>query len=601
MEKQALGGRELEALRDRLEALQSAAADLVESDDLRVTLRNIVHRAASVVLAPKYLLAVDDPWGGDPLVESVGLAPDEAADLAGRLRAGGPLCDEVVVVDVASSRRRHGRLAAVYPPGRRGPAAERALLGAYARHAAAALDLLMALEDSRRGEARSADLLQLAHRLRAATDEDTIAEVVAAALPDIVGSDSAAVLRWDATSGTLTTAASAGLSAPARAALHAAQLRWDDTPELVEMLTRRRPRVHTVAGASPVLRALLRQLELDEVIVVPLLAGRELLGVATASWSSDRAPRDEHEAVERLYGVGEYAATALQNARLLATVRHQALHDALTGLPNRVLFTRTLEQALLDLAEGEGVAVLFCDLDRFKRVNDTLGHPAGDELLRQVAARLSGVLRTGDTAGRLSGDEIAVLLRCARDPGAAEALARRVVACLQEPFRVAGRELRVTMSVGVALHTGPGGRADDLLRRADDAMYAAKAQGRNQVAVGTSSGASVVPGGPASLENELRHALAAEQLHLDSPSGPSGSPARARSARAPSRSGRAWSGRRRWCGGATPGSARCRRRRSSPWPRRPGSWWSSTCGRCAPRAPPWPGRPARRRPRYTSR
>jgi diguanylate cyclase (GGDEF)-like protein len=148
-----------------------------------------------------------------------------------------------------------------------------------------------------------------------------------------------------------------------------------------------------------------------------------------------------------------------------------------------VLFARELEDLLRGLRGGEGAAVLFCDLDRFKHVNDALGHAAGDELLRQVATRLRGVLRGSDVVGRLSGDEFALMLPGVTEPTAAEALAGRVVACFAEPFRVEGRELRVTTSVGAAVQVGPEGRADLLLRAADTAMYDAKQRGRNQVAV----------------------------------------------------------------------------------------------------------------------
>ena len=105
--------------------------------------------------------------------------------------------------------------------------------------------------------------------------------------------------------------------------------------------------------------------------------------------------RCDGDVLARLRGVGDQASTALQKARLLETVRHQATHDALTGLPNRALFLDRLEAALAGHRAGDHLAVLFCDLDRFKAVNDTLGHAAGDELLRQVAARLRPAVRPG--------------------------------------------------------------------------------------------------------------------------------------------------------------------------------------------------------------
>jgi diguanylate cyclase (GGDEF)-like protein len=159
-------------------------------------------------------------------------------------------------------------------------------------------------------------------------------------------------------------------------------------------------------------------------------------------------------------------------------VRHQATHDALTGLPNRVLFLDQLEAALAGDAGDGRLAVLFCDLDRFKDVNDSLGHAAGDELLRQAAARLRATIRPGDVVGRLSGDEFAIILPGLDDVADAERLAERVVGCFHEPFRVEGREIGAGTSVGVAVHTRAQESADELIRAADAAMYRHKQRGR---------------------------------------------------------------------------------------------------------------------------
>jgi diguanylate cyclase (GGDEF)-like protein len=123
--------------------------------------------------------------------------------------------------------------------------------------------------------------------------------------------------------------------------------------------------------------------------------------------------------------------------------------------------------------------VLFCDLDRFKEVNDTLGHAAGDELLRQVAARVRGAVRPGDTVGRLSGDEFAIILPGLLEPADAHGLAARVTDCFAEPFRLEGTDVVVGTSVGVAVHVTDSERAAELLlREADAAMYRNKQRGR---------------------------------------------------------------------------------------------------------------------------
>ncbi|XVU23109.1 putative bifunctional diguanylate cyclase/phosphodiesterase [Actinoplanes sp. CA-054009] len=159
--------------------------------------------------------------------------------------------------------------------------------------------------------------------------------------------------------------------------------------------------------------------------------------------------------------------------RLEHDLRHQALHDALTGLPNRKLFHDRLELAL----GKAGVAVLYLDLDGFKRVNDSLGHNAGDLLLRTTAERLIAVLRPADTLARLGGDEFAVLLEDA-DQDTAERLAAACVDALGHPLLLQGREATVSVSVGVVPDAGRYAGADEVLRNADVAMYAAKAEGK---------------------------------------------------------------------------------------------------------------------------
>ncbi|MGY1771471.1 diguanylate cyclase domain-containing protein [Blastococcus sp. SYSU D00813] len=470
---------ELAALRGQLRSLQSAAADLVAADDLEAVLHRIVERAAAAVLAPGYLLAVSAPQGGPPLVHASGLPAEQVPDLARRLLAGEDLGAGVVSVDVRSARRHHGRLAALNRPGGGGLGAERDMLAAYAGHAAAALDLVMALDEARLEARRAEALLGLAHRLSAAPDAAAVCREVAAALPGVVGCTSASVLLWDPASGALRAAASEGLEPEATEVLARAVLVAEEVPELVGMLTDREPRSLTVGATSPVLDDLLARLGVAEVVAVPLLAGSALLGVATASWAAGSpAPSRSSDVLARLRGVGDQGATALQKARLLETVRHQATHDALTGLPGRGLLLERLESALAGNPADRHVAVLFCDLDGFKQVNDTLGHAAGDELLRQVSARLRGAIRPGDVVGRLSGDEFAVVLPGLSGPEDAAQVVERLHACFAEPFQLGGRRVDVGTSVGVGVHSGEHGRAGEVLGAADADMYRHKRRGR---------------------------------------------------------------------------------------------------------------------------
>jgi diguanylate cyclase (GGDEF)-like protein len=472
---------ELVALRGQLRTLQSAATDLVASDDVGTALERIVARAAETVLAPAYLLAVESPAGGPPLVHSAGLPKDEVPALAATLLAGGDLGPGAVVVEVASFRRTHGRLAALYGARYGAMGDEASMLTAYAGHAAAALDLLIALEEARQEAARASALLELAHELAAAADATAVTEVVAEALPRIVGCTRASLMLWDPGAGVLRASAAMGMSEEQRALLQGAELRPEDTPELIGMLTDRTPRILDDSTSSPVLRRLLKGISSADVVAVPLLAGNTFLGVATAGWEAGEAPPSlAGDVLVRLRGVGDQASTALQKARLLETVSHQASHDGLTGLPNRTLFLERLANALVDAGRRAHVGVLFSDLDRFKEVNDTLGHAAGDELLRQVAARLRATVRPGDTVGRLSGDEFAIILPGLADPEDAHALAERVAACFTESFRLDGTDVEVGTSVGVAVlrDDADGRTAEQLLREADAAMYRHKQRRR---------------------------------------------------------------------------------------------------------------------------
>jgi diguanylate cyclase (GGDEF)-like protein len=160
-------------------------------------------------------------------------------------------------------------------------------------------------------------------------------------------------------------------------------------------------------------------------------------------------------------------------------IAHLARHDALTNLPNRALFRDELRRAIANCSrEGERVAVLCLDLDRFKPVNDTLGHAAGDELLQQVAIRLASCARAGDLAARLGGDEFGIIQPRVEDEGDAGMLAERIVQSLSAPYDVAGHRVTIGVSVGIAIGAGANGTPDELVHQADLALYRVKAERR---------------------------------------------------------------------------------------------------------------------------
>ena len=234
-----------------------------------------------------------------------------------------------------------------------------------------------ALRSEQRQQRRTTSLGVLAHSLAGAEDTAVVAQVLAAALPEVLSCHASAVWLWDPEPGEVRAAATAGLTPELHEALVSVRVKASETPELAEMLTRREPLVLDVGAVTPTLEAMLQGLGLQAAIGVALLSGSRLLGAVTACWrDGPLAGWALTEAVSRLQGVSDHAATALLNALLLQDARHQARHDALTRLPNRGAFHDALDVALR--ADGPGTAVVYGDLDRFKQVNDQLGHAAGD-------------------------------------------------------------------------------------------------------------------------------------------------------------------------------------------------------------------------------
>jgi diguanylate cyclase (GGDEF)-like protein/PAS domain S-box-containing protein len=196
-------------------------------------------------------------------------------------------------------------------------------------------------------------------------------------------------------------------------------------------------------------------------------------------------------------------------------LRQLAHFDSLTDLPNRVQFIERLEQAMADANRHERlVGVVFLDLDRFKYINDSLGHEKGDGLLREVAMRLSGVVRRGDTVARLSGDEFALVLADMGHVDDAIHVAQKILDVFHQPFRVAGHDLFVTASLGITLYPFDDRGAHELLRNADVAMYRAKESGKNNYQFYVAEMTAKVSE-RLTLENDLRSALERGEFSLN--------------------------------------------------------------------------------------
>ncbi len=228
-------------------------------------------------------------------------------------------------------------------------------------------------------------------------------------------------------------------------------------------------------------------------------------------WLNISAVRNSDNLITHFVGV--FAdISSLKHAQ--ARLDHQAHHDHLTGLPNRLLFENRLRSALDSSRVSEQLgAVLFLDLDRFKQINDSLGHPVGDQLLKAIAARLKLQLRNVDTVARLGGDEFIILLPSLQQAQDAEQVAQKLLHCFSAPFEIDAHEFFISASIGISLYPQDGMDVATLVKNADAAMYQSKAKGRNRSEFYTRSLTFQVNERMA-MEQELRRALERNELRL---------------------------------------------------------------------------------------
>ena len=261
------------------------------------------------------------------------------------------------------------------------------------------------------------------------------------------------------------------------------------------------------------LRDLCDRYQIQSFWSVPILsASGGVLGTLSLIGPSPRAASEADR--QLLESVCRLAAVAIDHRELTDKLSHQAQHDALTGLPNRLLFQDRLSQALaLAKRHGQQVAVIYMDLDRFKHINDTLGHSSGDELLRKTATRLEGCVRRSDTLARLGGDEFTVVLTELGDAGDAMRAAKKMIEAMRLPFVVEGRELFVSMSLGISIYPDDGVDGETLMVNADVAMYRAKDMGRDNFQW-FAADMNTLARERMELEGQLRHAMQLDQLSL---------------------------------------------------------------------------------------
>ena len=478
---------QLAAMNERLQSVYATARDLVSPDDVPTVLDRIVERASREVRAPQYVLVVT-PSPGQPMqVFSRGIEPAEARAVAEAVLADEQaLADTLLCVRIASSRRDYGRLIARYPHGQEFFPQERLILGLYAQHAAAVLDMAVALEESARRHEHVSALLSLAHALAQAGTTAEIVQRLATALPSVVDCERASVWLWDECECCLRSAYTVGYDPVAAAEHERTVIRPSDSPMLAKMLAGPAPVFLSPDMKDGYLRALLRRLDLVASAIAPITVRDEFLGVLSVSVRErPERLREAPELIERVSGIASLAGPAIQNGRLVDELAHKATHDALTGLLNRIGFGQLFESVLSEAREDIGqVGLLFVDLDGFKDVNDLFGHDAGDDLLRLVSGRLGELIRGGDTVARLGGDEFAVILSQIRSEAEVHAVAERLRDAFSEPFFLAPDRagIFVGVSVGEAVWPDAAQSIEALLRHADASMYRDKARAQREPA-----------------------------------------------------------------------------------------------------------------------
>lgn len=482
---------QVDELEAQLALLQSTTSDLVSADEIDDVLARIVTRAGSATSATRYLLALYDTVPVNERLHADGIDADAIVPTAAEiLRAPLGADGNRIVIEVASSRQAYGRLAALYDHHTFFDFEEERL-AAYAQSAAAALDAATALDRARRRSVTTSALLGLARDLAEPATPHRIARTVAHAMTEILEVPATAILLWDDDREHLRVAGRSGWPVETGRFMSDFRLPAANFRRLAASLEVDGARVVEVNenATNPLVRDL-QVLDVPMLAVAPVRAHQgEAYGLAIAAVPDVEQHRLD-AIVERLVAIGDQAAIALQNAQLLEQIRHQAVHDNLTGLANRALFDSELEKVLARAGRDQvPVTVLFIDLDDFKSVNDRAGHGAGDHVLRTVAARLVGAGRKGDSVARLGGDEFTMLLPGSNREDAAQ-IAQRVARAICEPIVLGEELLTIHASVGLATAREDGEDAETLLRAADRSMYRVKRAERVPTAVTHAGGAS---------------------------------------------------------------------------------------------------------------
>ncbi len=488
----------------RLEQLQNMVIDLASNERYEDVLQGIVHSAMAAAVAGGALMALEKRAGIPRKVYSEGISDAAATEIAHDLLDGVAGREGVIAVDVTSVRRHYGVLA-IGEEGGVFSAQCQGTLETYAGLAAAALDASDAIEDARYQANTATILLDLSTTLAEIVSTGEMASKVVRAVPDVIDCDRAAIFLDNGS------AHGSGVEFRLAGAYGYAD----------EVVANARSRIFTAAETDVINDSGLVETSYSEVgtiasVSTPITVAGETAGFIVAGVTADPerltiTPR----LADRLKGLAAQASIAISNSRLVGQIRFQAVHDSLTGLPNRALILDRTEQMLARARRTRvPVAALFIDLDGFKEVNDTHGHGVGDKLLQAVTERLLLTMRESDSVGRLGGDEFVVLVDGTTMDAGPELVAERLLEVLRPPFELEGlSSAPVTLTASIGIASGVRPTAAELLRDADIALYAAKAAGKDRFLVFEPEMHTAVQD-HLLLEMDLRGALASHQYFL---------------------------------------------------------------------------------------
>jgi len=502
-------------LQARLQGLQRTVADLVSGDELQIVLTRVVAAVNRAVPARLQILDIDPTAARDRLVCAIGIDESEAVRTVDGFRrylgTSGETPRHVASTVVASDQRRYGTLFSFRSKGASFQPDERSVLESYARLAASALDSERSIVEARQQTSTAHALLTLSSALSELTSREEMVRRIAHAVPSIIDCDRAIVWLIEPGENVGTVSATFGFDSVTEAALHTLVVPIPASSKIPLIayphpLTEHRSALSTALLAAGSVAA----------ASFPIVYDNDMYGWITVDvLHHPQRLNEDVDISEGLRALAGQAAVALRNGRLLGEIRHQALHDSLTGLPNRVLVIDRINQTLSRARrEHTDVAVLFIDLDGLKDVNDTLGHATGDWLLQAVAARFAGTVREADTVARLGGDEFVVLTDGLSLAAGPEEVAQRLLAVLVEPFSLgAGDQAPVSITASIGIAAGLRDTAEEFLRDADIAMYTAKAAGKNRYVVFEAEMHSERRWRH-ELEMDLRTAIATDQFFL---------------------------------------------------------------------------------------